>query len=1646
MKLPFESDKISQQHRSQWNRNKSFSENQAPKAETKPLQEKPPIPISSATKNKLINFQFNGHFDADNKIKTTPEGLGNEEEENVSRDIVERPEEKTTSLALPTNKHDNLSASIPQENLSTPCSKLALPDLIGMGDVRRSVHEVSPDDKIEWDHNKGIGQDNGPRFGAIRTARKRARSSSPVASSPLLASHQFDPGTELWGRFSVNKPELSTQRGPSVPVLAHLMQTSSPKLTHSGMTPRTTIKFRRAQSCGNQFPQRRDSVGGSFNDALKNSAKVCPSKLAVLIERVQEGFTQPKLSYSASKFHTKPDCGLELDNFNPESLPPVEIPCKSFSDTKRLDDGELSKDPIDKTLSPAPRASSDYGDFDDDELDASLIEVFGIEQGIPIHQSPNNLRASINPVPLLTVQQATPTSHSTLPRKDDSSRCCPPISNNEVCDFDDSEDDIFSADLEILVSQYDKRPIDKPPLTITKTSPKLPKLESGLAKNESEDEFADGDLNDADFVAVEATYQTPNSRTALLNQKVGAIQRYLVTKVMDSVYEDSLGRQSNEKILMLSVGCTIDLRVVHLRGIWLDTPVPTEAYVHIIGRFDCTGRCIIDNENNLLILHPDHLISSTVVADSFGCVRRAILQERVKATSEKTAPLVYGTILHEIFQTAMQSNRWDTKWLDNIIQEITIRHLEDLYTIKVHVVQAIKYLKSKMPELQSWAGLFVSPQPKPGAHLKLSNGATALMCISKLLEVEQHVWSPMYGIKGNIDATVQVTIKDGQENRTLTVPFEVKTGKNQSISHRAQTTLYNLLLSDRYDVNIADGILYYMETSETIRIPAVRHDICHMIMQRNRLACHAMERNSKLPSMLKNDNLCNSCYAKIPCLIYHKFVDEAESETCKLKANFSDLLKHLTPRHKEFFLKWDDLLMKEEKEISKFRRELWTMLSSEREKLGRCFSHVIIQSNTFSEDQNYSKINRFQYTMIKAKPTPSFSFLDSQMTVGDPIVISDENGHFALANGFVIRVSRHEITVKVDRRLYNEWTRQPGFDALNNQVFGDKTQDSEQGTHSDGSEALKRSLVYYRLDKDELSNGMATIRNNLIRIMVDEPSGSRHIRDLIVDLKRPQFRNDPTSLLLQDSEFVNVDQKEAIQKVMNAEDYALVLGMPGTGKTTTVAHIIRALVSRGKSVLLTSYTHTAVDNILLKLKHDGIMILRLGQISKVIPEVQGFVTLAASPKHSFEEIQRCWHGTPVVATTCLGINHAVFSERTFDYCIVDEASQITLPVCLGPIRLARTFVLVGDHFQLPPLVRNEEARKGGLDISLFKHLSDMHPSSVVYLEHQYRMCEDVMTLSNCLIYGGRLKCGNRQVSQREIFIPDMKGLNNHHFSPLTSHRSQRCVCPGLASSSCWLHELIKPSTKVSFINTDPLLPLAREVAKGNRIVNPTEAKICNYLVQGLLSVGISASSIGVMTHYRSQLALLKHSLSAHSQVEMHTTDRFQGRDKEVIILSLVRSNEAKSIGELLKDWRRINVAFTRARTKLLVIGSRQTLKGSGPSAHSDEEMVARFVKLMESRDWVFDLPAEALENHVFGEVAASASGSSIGQLDILSQAKRSSDPGEADGPGAAKPKRRALGPSLTRVGGPKRIRGQRPFQIPIVGLLRDIMYEAVPEA
>ena len=261
--------------------------------------------------------------------------------------------------------------------------------------------------------------------------------------------------------------------------------------------------------------------------------------------------------------------------------------------------------------------------------------------------------------------------------------------------------------------------------------------------------------------------------------------------------------------------------MIALRQAWIESPCTSESYLHLVGDFDRYGRCVVDNSQNLLILHPDHLISSTVVGDSFTCTRKAVLQDRVKATSEANQSTIYGHMLHEIFQEAMKANRWDDEFMTVTIERLAIQYLETLFEVQIELAVAVEHLKTRVADLQAWAEIFISARPrvsftgrmadkanfrKPDAVIKDRNGAQLLMSINKLLEVEEKIWSPRCGLKGNVDATVQVSLDDGSNQRTLTVPFELKTGKHQSAAHKAQTSLYTLLLSDRYGMSLKPSV------------------------------------------------------------------------------------------------------------------------------------------------------------------------------------------------------------------------------------------------------------------------------------------------------------------------------------------------------------------------------------------------------------------------------------------------------------------------------------------------------------------------------------------------------------------------------------------------------------------------------------------------------------------------------------------------------------------------------------------------------------------------------------------------------------------------------------------------------------------------
>ncbi|XP_064450786.1 DNA replication ATP-dependent helicase/nuclease DNA2 isoform X2 [Mirounga angustirostris] len=498
----------------------------------------------------------------------------------------------------------------------------------------------------------------------------------------------------------------------------------------------------------------------------------------------------------------------------------------------------------------------------------------------------------------------------------------------------------------------------------------------------------------------------------------------------------------------------------------------------------------------------------------------------------------------------------------------------------------------------------------------------------------------------------------------------------------------------------------------------------------------------------------------------------------------------------------------------------------------------------------------------------------------------------------------------------------------------------------------------FRLDQEEKTCNIDTPLGNLSKLM-ENTSVSQKLRDLIIDFREPHFISYLSSVLPYDAKDtvacilkgLNKPQRQAMKKVLLSKDYTLIVGMPGTGKTTTICTLVRILHACGFSVLLTSYTHSAVDNILLKLAKFKIGFLRLGQTQKVHQDIQKFTEEEICRSKSIKSLallEELYNSHRIVATTCMGINHPIFSRKTFDFCIVDEASQISQPVCLGPLFFSRRFVLVGDHQQLPPLVLNREARALGMSESLFKRL-EQNKNAVVQLTVQYRMNSKIMSLSNKLTYEGKLECGSDKVANAVVSLPHFKDVKLE----LEFYADY--------SENPWMIGVFEPNNPVCFLNTDKV-PAPEQVEKGG-VSNMTEAKLIVFLTSIFIKAGCKPSDIGIIAPYRQQLKIINDLLfhSSIRMVEVNTVDKYQGRDKSIILVSFVRSNKDGPLGELLKDWRRLNVAITRAKHKLILLGCVPSLNRYPP--------LGKLLDHLNSEKLIMDLPSEEHESlcHVLGD-------------------------------------------------------------------------------
>ncbi|CAH9097877.1 unnamed protein product [Cuscuta epithymum] len=953
----------------------------------------------------------------------------------------------------------------------------------------------------------------------------------------------------------------------------------------------------------------------------------------------------------------------------------------------------------------------------------------------------------------------------------------------------------------------------------------------------------------------------------------------------------SSGSKCSFKVLRLFNEQRGEERTAQLWDEWFYTVVAPGDTVHVIGEFDGHGACDVNHEKNFLIVHPDILASGTRVAASFSCSRRTVLDERLKV-SENSAAALMGTLLHQIFQAGLIQESPTKDFFEEYAQVLIHKNLENLYACKVSENETHKVLIEAIPKVLNWIHLFRDSEGSQIQNKASGNeDKEKKIKVLEVLDIEEMAWAPKYGLKGMIDASVKVKVQMNNEVTDVIVPLEFKSGKGTTgqaaMEHNAQVMIYTLLMSERYSEMISYGLLYYLHTNQTQGMTVQRSDLVGLLMRRNELANDLLRASTtqQLPPMIQSPSMCRGCRHLNVCSIYHKAYG-GTSDSSGLGNLFDSLVNHLTTAHAVFLQKWDRLIDLEAKEVEFAKKEIWSSHGSLTEDPSSSLCPLVLSPSDKGGQKTSCKGNRFVYHFVHQSfhltsinhqnsdgsfPTNN---LECRLRNGDYVILSTLPGRLLIASGIITDISSSHASVSFSKRL---------------RIPGSRLEDLCQQT--------------WRLDKDESTSSFAIMRFNLIQLFMQNKDNV-HLRKMIVDLEVPRFDSgcifsqDPAISYIWSEKTLNGDQRRAILKILTSKDYALILGMPGTGKTSTMVHAVKALLIRGASVLLTSYTNSAVDNLLLKLKAQDIDFIRIGRSESIHEEIREHCP-STTELFGIEDIKQRLEKVKVVGVTCLGITSPLLTKKRFDVCIMDEAGQTTLPVSLGPLLLASKFVLVGDHYQLPPLVQSSEAKENGMTVSLFCRLSEAHPQAISALQSQYRMCKEIMELSNTLIYGNRLRCGSSEVENAKLTYS----------------------CP--IAGPPWMKEVINPAKPVMFINTDLLL--AFETNDHKSIKNPMEAFIIAEVTNKLLKVGISQEDIGIITPYNSQADLIRQSVS--TSVEIHTIDKYQGRDKDCILVSFVRSNENPKSGAstLLGDWHRINVALTRAKKKLIMVGSCATL-------------------------------------------------------------------------------------------------------------------------
>ena len=492
----------------------------------------------------------------------------------------------------------------------------------------------------------------------------------------------------------------------------------------------------------------------------------------------------------------------------------------------------------------------------------------------------------------------------------------------------------------------------------------------------------------------------------------------------------------------------------------------------------------------------------------------------------------------------------------------------------------------------------------------------------------------------------------------------------------------------------------------------------------------------------------------------------------------------------------------------------------------------------------------------------------------------------------------------------------------------------------------------------------------LDRVMKAKNNRLAYLRDLFYShQKAGRFSFEPMKF-----PWLNPTQERAVNEVLWAKDVAIVHGPPGTGKTTTLVEAINETLMRESQVLVCAQSNMAVDWISEKLVDRGINVLRIGNPTRVNDKMLGFTYERRFESHAdypqlwairkaIRELRKnrkkgsenyhqkmdrlksraaeielrinaeLFGEARVIACTLVGSAHHLLEGMKFGTLFIDEAAQALEAACWIPMRRASRVILAGDHCQLPPTVKSIAALRAGLGKTLMERIAENKPEVVTLLKIQYRMNDEIMRFSSDWFYGGKVESAP-QIKYRSV-------LDYEH--PITwidtgeESEERRVKSEEFNSSSDDASEGSEEQENSSLFTHHSSLYKEQFVGESFGRINKAEAELtlltlAEYFTKiGKQRVLEERIDVGIISPYRAQVQYLKKLIKKYEffkpyrrLISVNTVDGFQGQERDVILISLVRSNDEGQIG-FLKDLRRMNVAMTRARMKLIILGNKDTM-------------------------------------------------------------------------------------------------------------------------